>query len=250
MRRRTVERLIAVNRAFYSSRAAEFDASRRSPWPGWKRLLDHLDRDRRLSILDVGCGNGRFGRFARQALANQFDYCGMDSSRALLEAARTQGDPGWRWLETDLVLSEFPSQIESEGFDLVVCFGVMHHVPGETTRRWLAERMAARVGTGGLLAVSFWQFADDERFRRRVVPWGDLDSESEGGLEELDLERDDYLLRWGAESDDALAKRYCHHCNPKEIERLTAGLGLEHVESFSSDGQSGDLNRYVVLARR
>ena len=66
MNRVTVERLIALNREFYRSRAAEFDVSRRNPWPGWARVLDAIDRTRNVAILDVGCGNGRFGLFAEE----------------------------------------------------------------------------------------------------------------------------------------------------------------------------------------
>ncbi|MFN7209248.1 MAG: class I SAM-dependent methyltransferase, partial [Aggregatilineales bacterium] len=75
--------LNALNRAFYAQAAENFDESRGRAWNGWRRLLPHLEGlpvPRR--ILDVGCGNGRFGRFLARHLP-QVRYHGMDNNAAL-----------------------------------------------------------------------------------------------------------------------------------------------------------------------
>jgi hypothetical protein len=43
--------------------------------------------------------------------------------------------------------------------------------------------------------------------------------------------------------------RYCHHADPAEADRLTAGLQAEIVETFSADGRGGALNLYRILRR-
>lgn len=60
----TIQRLNAINREFYRVTAREFDQTRGAAWPGWERLLPYLHPP--LSVLDVGCGNGRFGLFLRE----------------------------------------------------------------------------------------------------------------------------------------------------------------------------------------
>ena len=76
--------LRAINRRFYDRFAPEFDASRGRPWPGWERVVDCLVPP--VAVLDVGCGNGRFGAY----LAGRSDglsYLGVDACGALLRAA-------------------------------------------------------------------------------------------------------------------------------------------------------------------
>src|SRR4051812_3977149 len=82
----TIQRLNAINRAFYQTTASEFDATRGQSWPGWDRLIPHLKTP--LSVLDVGCGNGRFGLFLREQLTGPLTYTGLDNNPALLEAAQ------------------------------------------------------------------------------------------------------------------------------------------------------------------
>jgi len=252
--RRTVEQLTALNREFYRSRAAEFDASRRSPWPGWARVLQSIDPDGEVSILDVGCGNGRFGIFAEETLARGVSYCGVDSSSELLAAARSRGPSRWRLIEGDILRQLLPGNPGATGFDLVCCFGVMHHIPGGLERRALLEKMAACLAPGGRLAVSFWQFGGDERFRRRVLPWSEAVSAACGEIDPLELEPGDFLLRWGdadgGDGERSTALRYCHYCDPQQAERLVEQADLEPLETFRADGRSGDLNLYFLLTRR
>lgn len=248
MKQQLVERLNAINREFYREFAGEFDATRRSPWPGWNRVLGHVQRPRDVSILDVGCGNGRFGRFAEAELARTVRYVGVDSSTELLRAAGEAAGAEWTLVGADLLGDAWPPELEGLSFDLVVCFGVMHHIPGESNRRALIRRMADRVAEGGCLAVSFWQFGADERFGGRIVSWSDA------GLPNMvGLEPGDHLLRWGQVEEGEPGRRpplrYCHHCAPEEADRLIQGLGLERVDAYFSDGRTGDLNLYQLLAR-
>ena len=68
----TARRLSQLNRDFYRERAAEFSSTRSSPWPGWTRLLPHLEATLgavpRGRILDLGRGNGRFASWLRSSL--------------------------------------------------------------------------------------------------------------------------------------------------------------------------------------
>src|SRR4051794_29952144 len=81
-----VKRLNEINRRFYETVADDFDQTRRSAWPGWENLLPYLAPP--LSVLDVGCGNGRFGLFLAQHFGVDVRYWGMDNNQALLQRAR------------------------------------------------------------------------------------------------------------------------------------------------------------------
>ncbi len=81
-------RLNAINRAFYTRRAGSFVQTRNHPWPGWKRALGAFPKDEPLRVLDIGCGNGRYGHFLAERAERPVAYTGVDLSPALLEEAR------------------------------------------------------------------------------------------------------------------------------------------------------------------
>ena len=67
-----IRRLNQINHDFYRVTAAEFDQTRTQPWPGWHKLLSYIERiahrSSTVTVLDVGCGNGRFGVFLHDRL--------------------------------------------------------------------------------------------------------------------------------------------------------------------------------------
>src|SRR4051812_21279538 len=82
----TIRYLNDLNHRFYETVAAEFDATRQTAWQGWHQLIPYLMP--RLTVLDVGCGNGRFGVFLADRLGSaNLHYHGIDSSVALLASA-------------------------------------------------------------------------------------------------------------------------------------------------------------------
>ena len=242
----TAARLNALNRDFYRRHAASFDARRRTPWPGWERVAERLVGIDRPSILDVGCGNARFGHDLADQLERAIDYVGVDVSPELLQIAARRAPASWRLIEADVIADGLPTSVGA-GFDLVSCFGVMHHVPDERNRRRLLDELAAVLRPGGHLAVSFWQFGERERFRRRERPW------ASHGFPEGPPESGDALLAWGDVPEGAAGGapeppvRFCHFSDPAEVRRLMARLALEPSDEFSADGTTGDLNFYVVL---
>ena len=138
MKPETVERLLALNRGFYQRAARSFSETRRAPWPGWARLLERFTEASAVSVLDLGCGHGRFlAELERRGLAR--DYLGVDSSGALLELARTR-HPGARFLEADATALAI-----EERFDLVVAFGLLHHLPSFELRARFIRHFAPLV---------------------------------------------------------------------------------------------------------
>jgi SAM-dependent methyltransferase len=251
----TVRVLGAINRAFYRESSAAFDETRRHAWPGWQRLPVWIERrlpDPALRVLDVGCGNGRFGEFLAGALPDRAaatHYCGLDASEPLLAALRERRLP---FATTDLLLADvIESPLESlladRRFSLVAIFGLLHHIPGERRRAALLRSLAHHLEPGGLLVVAIWRFAEFERFRSRSRDFAEWNRTASEPVDVSQLESGDHLLRWG-EGDEAV--RYCHHVDEAEALRLLAATGLEQLEYFDADGREGDLNRYFVLGAR
>jgi SAM-dependent methyltransferase len=243
----TVARLNAINHAFYATVADDFDQTRGTAWPGWKRLLPYLTTP--LSVLDVGCGNARFALFVHDnlpslplsdsALSTQHSllplaYTGLDSSPALLDHARTAltGKDNLTFTLEQRDIIENPP--DSGAYDLVVLLGVLHHIPGYAQRQVFMRRLATLIKPGGLLVFTAWRFYEYERFRERITSWPD----------DLQVEANDYLLDWRR---GAVSLRYCHYTDDVEHDALVGATGLTEIETFRADGQGGTANRYSVL---
>lgn len=256
MKKETVAALTRINERFYSSRAADFSATRDGPWPGWQLLLRQLrqltenaDAPHQVRILDVGCGNGRLQRFLTSNLASPISYTGIDSSAQLLEEADRRAPSEARWLRVDLTQSTSLDELADERFDLIAVLAVMHHIPSFALRRCLLDLLAPLLSPNGLLALSHWQFGSSERFLGRTIAWEDHNKQSQERIDTTDLETGDHLLAWGPGVEAAAdqPRRYCHHVGPDEAGRLVTGLGLELNETFRADGRDGDLNLYQLF---
>ena len=236
-----------INRDFYSRYAADFDRTRHpGGWPGWRRVVEAAPRltGRPLRVLDLGCGNGRFALFLDRnpdlRSERPFDYFGIDSSAELIERARAAcADRGHIRFKIADIETRPPDEATH---DLVTLFGVVHHLPGFDNRRRALERAAEALAPGGLLAITCWQFADAARFESRRRDWG-----PDAGVDPAELEPGDHLLRWGP--GDSEARRYCHHTDEDELDRLVGGLPLTETARYRADGAGDRQNLYWLGAR-
>jgi SAM-dependent methyltransferase len=236
----TVLALNEINRRFYRTSAETFSASRDYPWLGWERIVGGLSEPPR-SVLDVGCGNARFGAYLAAWLGGEFSYLGLDASAELLALARQRSDlpPETTLIQSDLVVGGSAEALPGGHHSLVAAFGLLHHVPSFARRLELLCALAERLEPGGRLAVSVWRFGAFERFRHKRVPF-------EPPIETAELEPGDALLSFGTERG---VVRYCHFLDEEEIDRLLAAAALPCLDRFSADGREGALNDYLVLGR-
>lgn len=244
----TARALNAINRSFYRDHAEPFSASREQPWPGWERLAQHVEGLATpldgLDLLDVGCGNGRLGRFLA-ARVPALRYLGVDASAPLLSRAKallSQG-PGCEsveLLEHDFVEVDLAAALGGRRFGFVALFGVLHHVPGRARRRALLDCLVEHLAPQGLLAVTSWRLRQFERFRARVRP---ASAWPEHGIDPEKLEPGDHLLPFG----EAGGVRYVHFADEDETPALLAELPCEALDSYVADGE---LNRYTILRGR
>lgn len=225
------EQLADLNHEFYRRFAQSFAATRRAPQPGFFVLESYLPSKCR-SILDVGCGEGRLGRFLLDRKRIQL-YDGVDFSQELIDIAKTQTTG--RFWRRDLMQ---PHSLDALGlYNAVACLAVLQHIPGREHRKRLMLDMAGRLAPDGRLIVSTWQFLDSERQRKKIVDWNQV------GLSQDVLETNDYLLTW---QRDGRGLRYVSYIDDEEIQTLAEQSGLRTVATFRSDGREGDLNLYSV----
>lgn len=265
MNRQTIAALSRINRTFYRLQSEDFSRTRRSPWPGWKRVVSAYeernptsDTGSLLSILDVGCGNGRLLPFLTEHSQASIRYFGVDSSLALLMNARSDAagrtSPQPKLVAAELIDDRPLEFLGSAQFDLAVVFGVLHHIPSYQARQSLLSALADCLASGGMMAVSFWQFGEQRRFLRRSVSWTDYNKQAREPIEKAELEKGDMVLTWGDQKgqergDSNSNLRYCHFADAKEAGRLIDSLPLRVMEMYHSDGEGQRQNLYYLLER-
>ena len=280
MNRDFASSLIQLNNTFYREHSASFSDTRQAPWPGWVRTMDialeQLDVatiEHPVRVFDLACGNMRFEHFALGRLSSSpfagrpLEFYGVDSCQDLAtdEGGYARRIPNLHFQELDVLdalMKLNPAETPDVLFDapladISVCFGFMHHVPSCEYRVRVLDALVRQTRPGGIIAISFWEFMNDERMARKAVraeARAELTPPFEG-YDSAQFEAGDHLIGW---QNDRHAYRYCHHFGDQQITDLVRGVRtfyksgevpVRELERFHADGRSGDLNRYVILKR-
>jgi ubiquinone/menaquinone biosynthesis C-methylase UbiE len=154
-------------------------------------------------VLEIGCGNG-YGA----SLLNQLQpksYVGLDVMTEQVKLAR-ENYPQFEFLIQD---AEDLSQFANESKDVIIIFGVLHHIPN-------------------------WHKTIDE-ITRVLKPNGSLFLEEPRGV---DLKVFDSFFRWGHPDTDFGLKALDEHLGKRELKivnkRWTPMLTMYHVRRINS----------------
>ena len=233
----TAERLLALNREFYTRFGDAFSATRKRIQPGVRRALELLKGDE--SILDLGCGNGELARELAKR-GHRGAYLGVDFSLPLLREAEAQPETfSTKFMELDLTqTAAISGQLSVDGgWSLITAFAVLHHIPSRKLRLEILQTIRQLLKPDGFFIHSNWQFLNSERLKARIQPW------EAASLSPSVVDAGDYLLDW---RDGGSGLRYVHHFNEDELAKLAPAAGFEVIDTYYSDGETGDLGLYQV----
>ncbi|MFN2117036.1 MAG: class I SAM-dependent methyltransferase [Candidatus Promineifilaceae bacterium] len=234
MRPEIEERLLGINKLFYSEFAEQFAQTRGTPQPGFSMLLDYLPQPCH-TVVDIGCGNGRFGLFLA-SYSSDFAYTGVDFTEPFLQLAGNS--LAGEYIARDI---SRPGFLEGRGkYDLTVCLATLQHIPGKENRFSVLKEMVDHLADHGRIFLSNWQFVQSDRQRRKILDWQEV------GLHADDVDANDYLLSWQRNSR---GRRYVHLVDQSELAWLAARASLTIFDEFYSDGKEGNLNLYTILGK-
>lgn len=251
MNKDTIKKLNKINHDFYLTIANSFSNSRQYYWKGWDHLIEYFNQLKNskdeITVLDLGCGNGRFGQFLFEKVSKKIKYIGLDNGNKLLNIAREKLSRYQDNVELEnfdlvhkLLKNDFKQNLGQYQADVITLFGVLHHIPSKTQRKRLIKKLAQLLPEDGLLIFTVWKFMDEKRLQEKIVDPQVVD------LEQKNLEKNDYILDWRR---DIYAYRYCHLTDREEAQEIIKNAGLKIIDQISADGKSQNLNHYYVCGR-
>jgi len=247
MNKTSALKILKLNEDFYAATSEKFNETRQYQWRGWTKLFTYF-RDINFipsSILDLGCGNGRFVEVLKENIDAPFNYLGIDNNKFLLGQAQSRVTNSnickIQFKNTNI----FSDYLDTKNtYDLIVMFGVFHHLPSDEFRIQLLENIKSHLTKySGRLVLTTWNFKQLKLFQKRL-----RNKEfTLLGFDDSDIQKNDYFLSW---SNNLKAIRYCHYYTRDEIISLikfVGGLKIEH--SFRADGQNSKTNTYYVISQ-
>ena len=238
MNARTVEQLLALNRAFYTQFATTFARTRKAERLNVQPMMPYITDG--VKVLDVGCGNGRLAeRLEREG--RHIKYVGVDWIPELIEAANARKtrlkNIVAEFRTADLTTAQWATMAHDEApFDVIVALAVLHHLPSYALRERVLRDCHALLRVGGHVIMTNWQFMQDARLRSKIVSWAQL------GIDADEVEAGDALLDWKRGGE---GYRYCHQLTADEIARMAR----PHFRVVTQFPAEKELNLWSVLQR-
>lgn len=232
-----VNKLLVLNREFYSIFARDFSETRSAERLSVEPIKPYLFDGAR--VLDVGCGNGRLAeRLDREGY--DLSYLGMDVTPGLIEIANAR-KPRLQHLAAEFRVGDLSERDwaevvnESAPFDVALVLAVLHHIPSFDLRRDVLCTVHKLLRPGGILVMSNWEFTRNPRLRKKIAPWHTL------GIDERELESGDALLDW---KRGGSGYRYVHQLTESEVQALAEESRFEILKQYYGDEE---LNLWSIL---
>ncbi len=144
MREKDAQKIMKELREDYNLVASSFASTRDRLWPEMKFLFDYAKRGER--VLDVGCGNGRFCEYLKEAR-----YIGVDFSEGMIKEAQK------RYPEKDFyVASVLSLPFKDNFFSKVYGIAVIHQLPSFQKRKEALLEIKRVLRPGGRVFLTVW----------------------------------------------------------------------------------------------
>lgn len=193
----------------YDSFATTFSNSRKNhPWPELDAIIEDMRKQGYTSVLDVGCGNGRFLEEIQNKELNIWGYLGIDSSKWMIAEARKL-HPNHQF---EVIPMESLHQLSNTKYQALLFLASFHHLKTRESRIETLKQAKELLAPNGRIYMTNWNLLEQEKY-----------TESH---------------RWNGDYDIKIGEfsRYYHGFTVAELAELFEEAGLEVVENRVFEG--------------
>lgn len=220
-----------LTRETYEKIAREFDKTRRVLWDDFSIFSPYVKEG--MSVLDVGCGNGRLYRYLKD---KKISYFGIDQNQYLVEQAKERY-PEAVFIRGDITqLAKIP-ELSGKQFDCVFCISLLSHIPSHEYRRYVLSGLRDYIKQEGALCMLNWNLWRPAPRQKNI--WT-------GNLQRILLSTEDWTMRYKVSERnlnfrDMLAwwgnsyfgsPLYYRAFTTGELKKLCRDVGFRDVKSF------------------
>ncbi len=193
----------------YDQFAETFSKSRKNlKWPELDYIISDIHEQGYTSVLDVGCGNGRFLEQMERGTWNVRRYLWVDNSAGMIEEARKL-HPEYGFAVCDMLSLD---TLEVWTYDAIVFLASFHHLETPEERIQVLHDVKKLLAPGGRVYMTNWNLREQPKYEKSHRWNGDFD------------------IKIGAYS------RYYHGFTLSELEDLFVQTGYTVVENRVWEG--------------
>lgn len=124
----------------YDNEATKFAQTRQKHWYEFDDIVDIINRlpQKTITIVELGCGNGRLYDYLKQHTAKTIHYTGIDFSKELLKFAKKNHPEAHRVCDD---MSNGLKKIAQESCDIVVSIAAFQHLPNRRERNFVLKNV-------------------------------------------------------------------------------------------------------------
>jgi len=151
-----VKKIIRETIEDYNSISEKYSSVRGVPWKELEFLFKDIKKDD--TVLDLGCGNGRFYEFIKVK-----GYTGIDPSSKMIEICKK------KYPDCEFIVGDI-NKI-NKLFDKVFSIAVLHHIPSQFQKTFLNE-VKKVLKDDGTLTLTVWNLKEKSKGKKEVyLPW-------------------------------------------------------------------------------
>lgn len=133
-------------------------------WQDLDEIIDDIAHCEYKSVLDIGCGNGRFVEFFDKKYSDaDIEYVGIDTSKEMIDEAKKMHS------ERDFLVGNMSEEtsyhFEKKSFDAIVAIASFHHLQDENTRLKTLEIWKQLLKKNGKIYMTNWNLQEQEKYQ-------------------------------------------------------------------------------------
>lgn len=151
----------------YNDFATTFSNSRKNlAWPELDYIIEDIEKQWYESILDVGCGNGRFLEYSDKGESSEksgFRYLGIDSSTGMVEEAQKL-HPEYEFWIVDMTAIWNAEILKHKSFDAIILLASFHHLETEEERVLVLWALKNFLSSWWRVYMTNWNLRDQSKY--------------------------------------------------------------------------------------